>query len=141
MRQTAAKSTCKGQHALKSAGVGITPMLSMLEVLSANDYQHPVSWIHGCESASQHSFADRTETLCASQQWPHHIWYNQAESDQAEYFAGFIDFSRIELPTETGDFYLCGPVGFMQFAKNQLEARGVATDRIHYEVFGPHASL
>ena len=34
--------------------------------------------------------------------------------------------------------YLCGPVAFMQFAARQLLEMGVSTDRLHYEVFGPH---
>lgn len=46
-----------------------------------------------------------------------------------------------QLPLALADFYLCGPVAFMQFAKQQLVRLGVNTDRIHYEVFGPHESF
>ena len=46
-----------------------------------------------------------------------------------------------QLPLALGDFYLCGPVAFMQFAKQQLVTLGVNDDRIHYEVFGPHESF
>ena len=52
-----------------------------------------------------------------------------------------MDFSQIDLPIEQGDFYLCGPIPFMQFAKQQLLTLGVAARNIHYEVFGPHADL
>jgi nitric oxide dioxygenase len=38
-------------------------------------------------------------------------------------------------------FYLCGPVAFMQFAAEQLVTLGVERDRIHYECFGPHKVL
>lgn len=38
-------------------------------------------------------------------------------------------------------FYLCGPVGFMQFAAKQLVEMGVKNENIHYECFGPHKVL
>ncbi len=38
-------------------------------------------------------------------------------------------------------FYLCGPVAFMQFAAKQLVDLGVSSDNIHYECFGPHKVL
>ena len=38
-------------------------------------------------------------------------------------------------------FYLCGPVAFMQHAAKQLVALGVNAERIHYECFGPHKVL
>lgn len=52
-----------------------------------------------------------------------------------------MDLSTQELPLADGDFYLCGPIPFMQFVKQQLLTLGVSDDRVHYEVFGPHASL
>jgi len=36
-----------------------------------------------------------------------------------------------------GDFYLCGPAGFMAGVLDDLEVPGVATERIHTESFGP----
>ena len=52
-----------------------------------------------------------------------------------------MDLTTVDLPTENGNFYLCGPIAFMQFAKQQLLKLGVGESNIHYEVFGPHASL
>jgi len=52
-----------------------------------------------------------------------------------------MDLAAIDLPTEKGNFYLCGPIAFMQFAKQQLLKLGVGESNIHYEVFGPHATL
>jgi nitric oxide dioxygenase len=69
----------------------------------------------------------------------HHTWYNQDHDPEESVHHGLMDLSTITtLPLEDGDFYLCGPVGFMQFAKQQLQNLGVDSDRIHYEVFGPH---
>jgi nitric oxide dioxygenase len=38
-------------------------------------------------------------------------------------------------------FYLCGPVAFMQFAAKQLVGLGIKAENIHYECFGPHKVL
>jgi nitric oxide dioxygenase len=35
------------------------------------------------------------------------------------------------------DFYLCGPLPFMQAQRAALLASGVPSERIHREVFGP----
>ncbi len=34
-------------------------------------------------------------------------------------------------------YYMCGPTGFMATVQDGLEARGVASERIHTESFGP----
>jgi len=128
---------------LISAGVGITPMQSMLEFKSDIKYPHPVTFLHACENQEQHSFALQTATLCEQNQWSHHTWLRETKQSQLRenQSTGLINFSQIELPKQTGHFYLCGPIGFMKFAKTELENLGVCSSRIHYEVFGPHAQL
>jgi nitric oxide dioxygenase len=132
----------KSPVVLVSAGVGITPMQAMLEHKAEINYPHAVHYLHACENIEQHSFAERTEQLCTENNWQHTTWYNDNTVQTNDNIkTGFIDFSGEDLPVTNGDFYLCGPVGFMQYAKNSLEQLGVAEERIHYEVFGPHASL
>ena len=53
----------------------------------------------------------------------------------------FADFEKIDIPLVNGNFYLCGPLPFMKFAKADLIKLGVCEARIHYEVFGPHNTL
>lgn len=135
------------KNVLISAGVGITPMLAMLEtILHAEPTSAvPVLFLHACESASQHSFAEHIE--CLQRDYPQlkpYTWYNQtdAAADGAQ-FNGRMQLTQIteDLPLAEGEFYLCGPVGFMQFIKDQLIGLGVANARIHYEVFGPHREV
>lgn len=126
---------------LLSAGVGITPMQSMMEHLSADKYQQPVHYLHACENKEQHSFQNRVSELASQNDWLHTTWYRESEKPEENIEAGFMDLTKQSLPIENGHFYLCGPVVFMQFAKQQLINLGVATDNIFYEVFGPHANL
>jgi nitric oxide dioxygenase len=126
---------------LISAGVGITPMQSILETLGEQSYNKNVQYLHACENSQQHSFSPRTNEIIKRNNWQQHIWYQNEASNLQSTYQGFMDFSGIPLPINEGDFYLCGPIGFMQFAKEQLLKLNVPETNIHYEVFGPHQSL
>lgn len=131
----------KSPTVLISAGVGITPMQGMLETLAANEYGQPVHFLHACEGSEQHSFSLRTSELINKNKWQQNIWYRNESSEQDHISNGMMDLTAIDLPTNNGNFYLCGPIAFMQFVKTQLLKLGVGESHIHYEVFGPHAAL
>ncbi|WP_286270174.1 NO-inducible flavohemoprotein [Thalassotalea hakodatensis] len=126
---------------LISAGVGATPMQAMLDSLAESQYEFPVTYLHACENKALHSFTKHTEKRCKEHGWQYFTWYNQEVSHDEHTFEGFINFNQVELPAVDGDFYLCGPVGFMKYAKESLITLGVEPTRIHYEVFGPHSTL
>ncbi|MEZ9231030.1 NO-inducible flavohemoprotein [Vibrio amylolyticus] len=123
---------------LISAGVGTTPMQAMLQSLSHSKKQN-VTYLHACNDREQHSFIDETSTLIAANEWQQSVWYLEGEAE----FIGQMDLNAVSdtLPLAEGDFYVCGPIGFMDHVVKQLELLGVSRDRIHYEVFGPHANL
>ncbi|MGP9433904.1 NO-inducible flavohemoprotein [Ewingella sp. AOP8-B2-18] len=134
--------------ALISAGVGQTPMLGMLNVLVAKQHQAPIHWLHAAENGRVHAFADEVKSLGNRlPQLQSHVWYNQPQAEDLpgeQYQSqGLMDLNLLksQLADPTTEFYLCGPVGFMQFAAQQLVALGVAVDHIHYECFGPHKVL
>ena len=124
---------------LISAGVGITPMMAMLETLTQQQYKYPVSFLHACNSLAQQSFSKDTQALCQQLNATLYTWYQHEENGNA--YHGTMQLRSVALPLEAGDFYICGPIGFMQFIYQQLRALGVAPSRIHYEVFGPHQSV
>ncbi|MGR5175775.1 NO-inducible flavohemoprotein [Vibrio mediterranei] len=130
---------------LISAGVGCTPMQAMLQKLAEENKTDPVTYLHACENELQHSFIDEVETIVAAKGWQQKVWYrmpvNLDGSNNSS--AGLMDLAQIKdtLPIHFGEFYTCGPVAFMENVVQQLEALGVGRDRIHYEVFGPHANL
>lgn len=127
---------------LISAGVGLTPMQAMLETVAAEQPQRLVYYLHACENPGQHSFRKTNRNLAKDVNLTVYSWY-QTEAPKAENtFHGYMDISLVDdLPLADGDFYLCGPTGFMSFAKQQLLALKVDESRIHYEVFGPHEDL
>lgn len=130
---------------LISAGVGQTPLLAMLKTLAANLHPTQVNWFHAALNGDVHGFA--SEVAQAGAQLPRfyrHVWYSQPK----EADSGYDTKGLMNLAPEEGrfsdpamQFYLCGPLGFMQFAASQLIKLGISAERIHYECFGPHKVL
>ncbi|MCF6436676.1 NO-inducible flavohemoprotein [Pseudoalteromonas sp. MMG022] len=124
-----------------SAGVGITPMMAMLEQALAIESCAQLAFIHACVDESQHSFKHPIEQLAAQHSnLCKEVWYEHSDSGDK---TGRIELQRsaLPLPLAEGEFYLCGPTAFMAAIKQQLLALGVAPERILYEVFGPHEAL
>ncbi|TCC14226.1 NO-inducible flavohemoprotein [Kosakonia quasisacchari] len=133
---------------LISAGVGQTPMLAMLDSLSKSQHAAQVNWFHAAMNGDVHAFADEVSKLGASlNHFYQHVWYQQpaaAEVNSGRYHSeGLMDLRVLEgkFSDPAMQFYLCGPVGFMQFVAQQLVALGVNKESIHYECFGPHKVL
>ncbi|MBH0063270.1 NO-inducible flavohemoprotein [Pseudoalteromonas sp. NZS71] len=127
---------------LISAGVGQTPMLAMLETLLSDNSNQEIMYLHACENTQQHSFSKYLNELNAVyNRLQTMTWFNQVTEDAD--FTGLMNLNAVQaqLPLSNGDFYLCGPAGFMAFIKNQLLELGVKNEQIHYEVFGPHQDL
>jgi nitric oxide dioxygenase len=47
-----------------------------------------------------------------------------------------MNLDQVDLPDDA-NYYLCGPIPFMQAVRSALVSRGVAPRDIQYEVFGP----
>lgn len=117
---------------LVSAGIGITPMIAMLNsVRSNNDRAQPehVYFIHGARRAIDRPFADELDA--AAQAFPQ-LSIHLRDAQRVD-----IDYLRSVLPFGDYDFYLCGPAAFMQDLYTGLRALNVADDRIRFEAFGP----
>ncbi|WP_299589345.1 NO-inducible flavohemoprotein [uncultured Microbulbifer sp.] len=127
---------------LISAGVGVTPLLSMLESLYEKEPSRPITFLHACEKEEQHSFKKRLTDLASdNSNIKHYYWYTSGAKEST--FSGLmnLEFVREQLPVAQGQFYLCGPTGFMKNIKEQLVDLRVDSDRIFYEVFGPYSDI
>jgi nitric oxide dioxygenase len=127
-----------GPLLLASAGIGITPVLSMVDHLVLTGSTRRLVVVHADRTPSGHVHRDELERLTASLPDAElHLWYEEAPDDVREPVrAGRADLSVIDLPDGLVAC-LCGPVPFMRAIRNQLTALGVAASDIHYEVFGP----
>jgi len=129
---------------LISAGVGQTPMLAMLDTLAHRAHPAQVNWFHAAENGAVHAFAQEVAALGAMlPRFRSHVWYNTPADADVFDSHGLMDLAAHEgsFSDPAMQFYLCGPVGFMQFAAQQLVTLGISADNIHYECFGPHKVL
>ncbi|MER5616816.1 globin domain-containing protein [Streptomyces sp. NPDC002215] len=122
---------------LASAGIGCTPMLSMLEHLAATGHRAPVTVVHGDRSPATHAM--RTDHALLTGKLPDaaaHFWYEDPEPGHPADRTGLVDLSGLAVAPGT-HAYLCGPLPFMRAVRTQLLAKGIPATDIHYEVFGP----
>jgi ferredoxin-NADP reductase/MOSC domain-containing protein YiiM len=133
---------------LLSAGVGVTPVMAMLNTLAAQASLRPVWWIYGVRNRRDHLFAQEARELLAKLPYARsYVQYSQPDLTDRLGFdfdaAGRLTVAVLE---ELGvsldsDFYLCGPPSFLADFTAGLADRGVADDRIHTEVFGSGKSI
>lgn len=115
---------------LISAGIGITPMLSMLDHLATAQPTRSVVTVHAEISADRHAHrAEYSRSSNAKQL----TWYENGDDGG---MAGRVDVDAVPLPAGAV-IYLCGPIPFMRDVRAGLLRRGVHPDDIRYEVFGP----
>ena len=125
---------------MASAGIGITPMAGMLSHLVKSGSQRQVMLLHADDSPA--SFPLRTQVTEDLAQIPDgslSVWFLKPSASgaaPASEFSGFMDVTAVELP-EDAEYYLCGPLPFLQSVRSALVATGVAAKDIQYEVFGP----
>ena len=134
-----------GPVVLVSAGIGVTPVLTMLQALAATDEQNPrqVWWIHGARDGTHHAFADEARRLLGSLRMGRsHVAYSRPRDDdelcRAYDGEGRLDLAllqRLGVP-RSADFYVCGPAGLNEALSSSLKLWGVAAGRVHTEVFG-----
>ncbi len=124
-----------GPIALVSAGIGITPMVSMLEALANERSERRIVVAHADREPATHALRDAQATAADRLSGATlHRWYEDNADDAS--VTGLMDLSEIDISPAT-TAYLCGPLPFMRVVRRQLLDAGVLSERIHYEVFGP----
>jgi ferredoxin-NADP reductase/MOSC domain-containing protein YiiM/ferredoxin len=128
---------------LLSAGVGATPVMSMLLTLVAEGSQREIWWVYGARNRVDHPFAEESRSLRKqlSRGRGYIVYSRPAAVDRvgADFDApGHIDaalLERIGVP-QGSDFYLCGPSSFLQNMRDGLGNWGVLAGNVHTEIFG-----
>ncbi|WP_296236876.1 globin domain-containing protein [Psychrobacter sp. UBA5136] len=119
---------------LVSAGVGVTPILSMLEAQVSANPKRPIVWVYACQNKEHHAFDSKVnELLAAAENVEKHIFY--FESGQ------ILDEAWLANLPKPADIYVCGSMMFMESIIDGLMALDHGVDSVHYEPFGPKMSL
>ena len=133
---------------LLSGGVGLTPMVAMLETIAERHPDLPTHYIHGTHDRGTHAMREHVRKLAddatAIQVTDFHQTPLAGEVAGQDYdHAGLITDGWLVANTPAGaaDYYICGPRPFLRAAVSALSLAGVPSDRIHYEFFGPADEL
>jgi ferredoxin-NADP reductase/MOSC domain-containing protein YiiM len=128
---------------LLSAGVGATPVMSMLHSLAAERSQREIWWIYGARNSVDHPFAEESRLLLKqlSRGRGYIVYSRPAAIDRVgtDFDApGHIDTALLQKigVSQNSDFYLCGPPSFLQSMLDGLRTWGVLAGNVHTEIFG-----
>ncbi len=129
---------------LIAGGIGITPMLSMLNWCHAHQPEREVWFFYGVRNSKEAAFAAHLGAigaanpnvhlrLCFSDPLPE----DQPGKDFHHHGRVDVNLFRIELPLKPYHYFICGPTPMMETLVPALDDWGVADSHIHFEAFGP----
>lgn len=129
---------------LISAGVGLTPLTSILNTLTPSERK--LHFIHGARSSGARAFQEHVSALTGPSTNIQASFFNshpsQGEEEGVDYhYAGRVDLSKLDsadlfLDDSRTEYYICGPEQFMTDMESSLKEKGVSADRIKMELFG-----
>jgi ring-1,2-phenylacetyl-CoA epoxidase subunit PaaE len=130
-------------HVAVAAGSGITPVLSLVSTALEEEPQSRVTLFFGNRRTDSIMFLE--ELMGLKNLYPSRFTLVNVlsrEAQDVELFHGRIDRPRLEelldrvVPVEDVDeWYLCGPFGMVETAREVLAERGVDEHHVHHEVF------
>lgn len=133
----------KKSYVAFAAGSGITPLLSIIKTTLQTEPQSSFTLVYGNRAKSNIIFKEEIQALkdkALSRFRVYHIL--SREKTDAELNYGRIDvpklealFSKVIDARACDDFFLCGPEEMIFCIKGYLESRGIASDKIHFELF------
>ena len=129
---------------LIGGGIGITPMLSILNTVLEQEINTQVWLYYGIRNGDEHIMKAHFQALAKAHDNFHlHVCYSAPNESDIE----GVDFqhnTRVDLPLLRAtlklmryQFYVCGPKPMMESLVPGLEDWGVNNNDIYYESFGP----
>ena len=128
-----------------AGGVGITPLLSMVQTVSAEQPNRSVQFIQAVNNGADQAFKNELANIHVNDYRLSFVYANPTEADeQNRYFVkkGYVDRELLtNVVNPDADYYICGPVPFMQAVVHALKELSVQDEKIHFEFFGPAMQL
>jgi ferredoxin-NADP reductase len=132
---------------LIGGGIGITPMLSMLNWCLTEQREREVWLFYGVRNSAELVMQTHLKDLAAQHPNFHlHLCMSDPLADDLKQqpMGPMCHHSRVNvallrrlLPLKPYHYYLCGPTPMLQSLVPALEEWGVPDGRIHFEAFGP----
>lgn len=129
---------------LLAAGVGITPIISILQAALDAMPERQIIFIHASLNEDVQAFKKVVDTLAENH--PNlrtHYRYSDPGARSGNASTGFVTADYLEqlLPGRDADYYFCGPQPFMVSIYHDLMKWGIPASQVHFEFFGPRQEL
>lgn len=129
---------------LIGGGIGITPVLSMLNAIVESGSKRETWFFYGVTNSDEHVFAEHLKRIALENENVNlRVCYSRPKDDdvQGEHYdvAGrvSVDLFKEQLPSNNFDYYICAAPPMMESIVFGLEEWGVPEANVHYEAFGP----
>ncbi len=126
-----------------AAGSGITPIMSIAQALLADSSDATFELVYANKGGGDVMFAEEIGDL--KDKYPtrfavHHVLSREQRVNPL--FSGRIDDEKLSLLLDkviqtdgTDEWFLCGPFELVQLVRDELEERGVSSDKVRFELF------
>lgn len=125
-------------------GIGVTPMLSMINYLVNSGTKREVWFFYGVRNSKDHIMMDYINEIDKENPNIHlHVCYShRLETDALNKHYHHDERISVELfkkvlPANNYEFYICGPPPMMEAITHDLKEWNVPEEKINFEAFGP----
>lgn len=133
---------------LIAGGVGLTPLMSMLNTATKEKPSRDIIWIQAAVNGHVHAFSDHVHSLADEHDnLSAYVCYEKPTQDDRAagcfQFEGYLNAEKLDeaIPDKNADYYFCGPKPFMQAIYTILKNWDIPEENIHFEFFGPQDEL
>ena len=138
-------STRQTPVVLIGGGIGLTPVLSMVNYIIDTGSKRETWFFYGLKDGTEHAMKEHLEKIdaehenikiCVVYSRPR----DEIDIEGRDYkYKGRVgaDLFKEVLPSNNYDYYFCGPPPMMNSLFEGLREWDVPEDKIHYEAFGP----
>lgn len=124
-----------------SAGIGITPLMCMLESIHKNNDKRKVQFVYLTENSDYHVFKQQLSDIQLANCSKHVYYSNPNENDVLgkDYENTLFNEQEIQnLASANTTYYLCGSNNLIDSVTTVLVKNGVSDSNIRHEVFLPN---
>lgn len=131
-------------YVLFASGSGITPVISIVRTVLALEPLATVTLFYGNRKGSGIIFREEVEDLKNRFMQRFRVFHVLSRDvQQVELLRGRLDRAKVDtlldalVQVDSVDhFFICGPEGMTADVRESLSARGVAPEKVHFELFG-----
>lgn len=116
---------------LMASGVGVTPLLAMLETQIKANTMRPIYWVQSSYDEAGQAFKPHVDELLKKSYDARKLIVHTKNQPRID-----AQFLQTEVPAHA-DVYICGSLSFMESMIAHFKILDHKNDMIHYEPFGP----